>query len=313
MNRWQQVLDNFGTVVLDGALGTELEKLGCDLADALWSAKVLVEQPEKIQAVHRAYFEAGADVATTASYQATVPGFAKRGLSPADAEALIRKSVELAVEVRDQFWAGLDAGAKAGRPMPLVAGSVGPYGAYLADGSEYRGDYTVSEDELVEFHRPRIRALLEAGADVLACETVPNLLEAKALAGVLAEFPQAGAWLSFSARDGAHISSGEAIADCAAWADSQPQIVAIGVNCTAPQHVDALVQAIRANTSKAILVYPNAGATYDAVSKTWSTEASHSDFGCSAQLWHASGASILGGCCQTSPADIASIAELLRK
>jgi homocysteine S-methyltransferase len=294
-------------------LGTELEKLGCDLADKLWSAKVLVEQPEKIQAVHRAYFEAGADVAITASYQANVQGLVQRGFSEEQALGLIRKSVELAVEVRDGFWAELSTAAQAGRPKPLVAGSVGPYGAYLADGSEYRGDYAVSEDELVAFHRPRIRALLEAGADVLACETLPNLVEAKALVRVLAEFPQAEAWLSFSARDAAHISSGEAIADCAAWADSQPQIVAIGVNCTAPQNVDGLVQAIRANTGKAILVYPNAGATYDAISKTWSTDASHSDFGCSAQQWHTSGASILGGCCQTGPADIASIARWVRK
>lgn len=152
-------------VLLDGAMATELEARGCDLTDSLWSAKVLMENPQLIYDVHLDYFRAGAQVAITASYQATPDGFAARGLDEAQSRSLIGKSVELARQARESYLAE-NPTAKG----LLIAGSVGPYGAYLADGSEYRGDYQRSAQVFQEFHRPRVEALLDAGADLLACE-----------------------------------------------------------------------------------------------------------------------------------------------
>ncbi|HET9590329.1 MAG TPA: homocysteine S-methyltransferase, partial [Anaerolineales bacterium] len=173
------ILNRYPALVIDGALATELERRGCDLNDNLWSAKILLEQPEIIRQVHLDYFRAGADCAITASYQATLEGFAKRGLNEKEAIGLMQRSVKLAVEARDEFW--LHESDRIGRPRPLVAASVGPYGAFLADGSEYRGQYGLTERELMDFHRPRMKALIEAGPDLLACETIPSLVEAQAI------------------------------------------------------------------------------------------------------------------------------------
>ncbi|HLO13953.1 MAG TPA: homocysteine S-methyltransferase, partial [Anaerolineales bacterium] len=212
MNPIASILDRYPALVIDGALATELERRGCDLRDELWSAKILLEQPEIIKQVHLDYFQAGADCAITASYQATIEGFEKRGLNEKEAIELIQKSVKLAKEARDEFWA--DESNRAGRAKPFVAASVGPYGAFLADGSEYRGNYGLTEKELMDFHRPRIKALIEAGADMLACETIPCLIEAQAIAKLLKEFPNSTAWISFTGHDERHVSEGQLLADC---------------------------------------------------------------------------------------------------
>lgn len=304
-----QTLNRHGALILDGAMASELERRGCDLNDPLWSARVLFEAPELIRAVHADYFAAGADIAITASYQASFAGFARRGISAEGAADLMRRSVALAREARDAFWA--DPASRAGRPRPLVAASVGPYGAFLADGSEYRGDYGLSDEELVAFHRPRLAALLGAGPDLLACETIPCLAEARALARLLPEFPQARAWVSFSARDGAHTCHGEPIAACAALLDGHPQIVAIGVNCTAPQHIPDLVRAIRGATGKPIVVYPNSGEQYHAEGRTWSGHNACDSFAEDAQGWYEAGARLIGGCCRTGPEHIRRIREVI--
>jgi homocysteine S-methyltransferase len=297
-------------VILDGALATELERRGCDLRDPLWSARVLLEAPDLIRQVHADYFAAGADCAITASYQATFPGFARRGLSESQAAELMRLSVQLAVEARDVFWS--DAAHWVGRMRPFVAASIGPYGAYLADGSEYRGDYGLSEAELIAFHRPRLEVLAESGADMLACETIPCLIEARALLRLLEEFPEVSAWFSFSARDGAHISHGEALAECAALLGAHPQVAAIGVNCTAPRFIPNLVKAARAVTNKPIIVYPNSGEIYDAERKVWTGETACEAFGEQALVWYENGARVIGGCCRTTPDHIRELANGLR-
>lgn len=301
-------LEKHRHIVLDGALATELERRGADLNDPLWSARVLLEEPEQIRQVHLDYFRAGADCATTASYQATVPGFARRGLSENEALGLIKKSVRLAQDARDEFWS--DPDARRGRSFPLVAGSVGPYGAYLADGSEYRGRYGLSEAELVDFHRPRVAALLEAGADLLACETVPGLLEARALVRLLAEFPGAWAWISFSARDGRHTSEGDRLEDCARELDAAPQVAAVGINCTAPRFILEAIHAVRRGTAKPVAAYPNSGETYDPVAKRWLGETDCDAFGATALGWLAAGARLIGGCCRTTPAHIRAFSQL---
>ncbi|MFP7233078.1 homocysteine S-methyltransferase [Bacillus subtilis] len=310
MNPIQHILDTYPLIVLDGAMATELERKGCDLNDSLWSAKILMEEPNLIKQVHADYFAAGADCAITASYQSTFEGFAARGLSEAEARRLIEMSVSIAAEARDDFWA-LEEN-RLNRPKPIIAASVGPYGAYLADGSEYRGNYGISEDELIEFHRPRMKALIEAGADVLACETIPCLAEAKAIVRLLKEFPETYAWISFSAKDGLHISDGTPAADCASWLDEHRQIAAIGINCTPLQHIPSLIEELKKHTFKPIIAYPNSGEQYDPETKTWSGAACTEPYGASARTWYEKGAKLIGGCCRTKPEDIQDIAAWAR-
>jgi len=310
MNPIASILDLHPALVIDGALATELERRGCDLKDSLWSAKILLEQPDVIKQVHADYFKAGADCAITASYQATVEGFAKRGLNEKEAIALIQKSVKLAIEARDEFWA--DESNRIGRSKPFVAASVGPYGAFLADGSEYRGDYGLTEKELMDFHRPRMRALIEAGADLLACETIPCLIEAQAIAKLLKEFPNVTAWISFSARDEKHISEGQVFADCIKQLENNNQIAAIGINCTSPKYISSLIREAKKATNKPILVYPNSGETYDATKNDWDGNPVYESFGEQATEWHKAGARLIGGCCRTTPEDIRVIASWVR-
>jgi homocysteine S-methyltransferase len=310
MNPIAAILDSFPLIVLDGALATELEARGADLRDPLWSARVLIEQPDMIRQVHTDYFAAGADVAITASYQATFQGFGARGYTHEQAADLMRLSVRLAVEARDAFWAN-DA-SRAGRPRPLVAASVGPYGAYLADGSEYRGQYGLSEADLMDFHRPRMAVLAASGADILACETIPCLAEARAIARLLGEFPDVAAWFSFSARDGAHTSAGERLADCAAEIGAHPQTAAVGVNCTAPRFISDLIAEMRRATDAPILAYPNSGEEYDPETMTWRGLSECDGFAVDAVKWYSAGARLIGGCCRTTPGHIRAAARRLR-
>lgn len=310
MNPIASILDHYPALVIDGALATELERRGCDLKDDLWSAKILVEQPEIIKQVHFDYFKAGADCAITASYQATLEGFKKRGLTDSEAIALIQKSVELAKQARDEFWA--DESNHANRSKPFVAASVGPYGAFLADGSEYRGNYGLSEKELMDFHRPRMKALIGAGADILACETIPCLIEAQAIAQLLKEFPTTTAWISFTARDEKHISEGQFFADCVRQLEGHPQIAAIGINCTSPKYIPVLIREAKSVTGKPILVYPNSGETYDAATNNWNGDPVFRSFGEQAREWYHAGARLIGGCCRTTPEDIRVISGWAR-
>ena len=310
MNPISSTLNHYPVLVLDGALATELERRGCDLRDDLWSAKILLEQPEIIRQVHLDYFHAGADCATTASYQATIEGFRKRGLTGAEAIALIQKSVSLAREARDEFWA--DPANRAGRAKPFVAASVGPYGAFLANGSEYRGEYGLTEHDLMDFHRPRMQALIDAGPDVLACETIPSLVEAQAIAKLLEEFPAISAWISFTARDEQHTSEGQLFVDCVQHLQDHPQIAAIGINCSSPRYVPSLIQAAQPIADKPLMVYPNSGETYDATKNDWNGDPVTEAFGAQAHEWYDAGARLIGGCCRTTPEDIRLIASWAR-
>jgi homocysteine S-methyltransferase len=301
-------------IILDGALATELEQRGANLDDPLWSAKVLLEQPQLIRAVHRDYFEAGADVATTASYQATFQGFARRGLDASQTAQLLHASVLLAAEARDDYLRQSPPPPHPQpRPRPLIAASIGPYGAALADGSEYRGDYALSDDELMSFHRPRMAVLAAAGADLLACETVPSLREALVLARLLEGFPHCCAWISFSCRDGAHTGEGQLIEDCARALEAFPQIVSIGVNCTRPDVIASLLRRMGDRTGKPLLAYPNSGEAYDAATKSWHGDAAAVPFAAQALEWYSAGARLIGGCCRTRPADIRAIREELQR
>ncbi len=292
-------------IILDGGLATELENRGAQISDALWSARLLIDAPEIIRQLHYDYFVAGADVGISASYQASFPGFAQRGLTPTQSAQIIHQSVALARAARDEFWA--DAGNRAGRLRPLVAGSIGCYGAFLADGSEYRGDYGLTKAELMDWHRPRMAVLAQSGADLLACETIPCQIEAEALVALLAEFPHTAAWISFSCQDENRVCHGESFAGCVALAGASPQVVAVGVNCTSPRFVEPLLAEARKATDKPLLCYPNSGESWDAVARCWIEGTGVTDFGPPARFWQAAGAQIIGGCCRTGPEDIRRI------
>lgn len=300
---FDEVLEREGLVVLDGGLGTELGRRGADLRDPLWSARVLLESPELVRDVHAAYFAAGADVAISASYQASFAGLARRGLDRDAAASLLRRSVELA---RD---AARDAPGER-----LVAASVGPYGAFLGNGAEYRGDYDIGEAELREFHLPRLESLAEAQPDVFAVETIPSIAEARALVGALARVPDIPAWMSFSCRDGAHICDGTPFEHAVDAAASAPSVVAIGVNCTSPLHITALVEIAAARTDRPVVCYPNRGAFWNPLRKQW-VDPPRQDARPSLRPleWRDAGARLIGGCCGTTPEDISSIAIALRE
>ena len=266
MNKLAEALKNTPFLVLDGALATELERAGMDLADPLWSARALMEAPEAILRVHRSYLEAGADIITSAGYQATLPGFMAKGCSRKEAERLLRLAVRLVKRARDEYEA--ETGRRA-----LAAASAGPYGAYLADGSEYSGHYDLSRRELADFHRERALILADEAPDLLAFETVPSLAEAEAIADAVSALPAGSAWLSFSCRDGETTCAGDRAEDCAAFLAGIPQI--------------------------AVIVYPNSGETWNEETCAW--EGAPSDFGALAPVWNRAGARIIGGCCRTSP------------
>jgi homocysteine S-methyltransferase len=304
-----RILAAQGVVILDGGLATELEARGFDLDDELWSARLLAEDPEAIRRVHFDYLVAGADCLVTASYQATIEGFRRSGRSESQAIDLLLRSVRLAVAARDEFWS--DPEHRRGRLRPLVAASVGPYGAARADGSEYTGDYDLDEEGLVDFHRARFVLLAASGADLLACETIPSGAEARALARLLAEHPETWAWLSFSCRDGRSLRDGTDFAALVAELDAFSNLAAIGVNCTSPQHVADLVRRAEGITAKPIVVYPNSGETYDVAGRRWRPPAAPTDFAAAAQTWQALGAKLVGGCCRVGPPEIAAMRRAL--
>lgn len=313
-----------GYAVIDGGLATELERHGADLKDPLWSAKCLISSPQLIRKVHLDYLEAGANIIISASYQATLQGFEAKGLSKEEGEALLRRSVEIACEAREMYhnigskasWDVTGNGEILKQHPILVAASVGSYGAYLADGSEYSGIYgdAVTLEALKDFHRRRVQVLADSGADIIAFETIPNKLEAEAFAEILDEEDiKIPAWFSFNSKDGVNVVSGDSITDCASIADSCEQVVAVGINCTPPRFIHGLVQAIGKVTTKPVLIYPNSGETYDAEQKQWvqSTGVGDEDFVSYVGKWCENGACLIGGCCRTTPNTIRAISKAL--
>jgi homocysteine S-methyltransferase len=295
-------------LLIDGGLSNELERLGCNLNQNLWTAKLLEFNPEAIILAHLNYLESGARCIITSSYQATLPGFMAIGHDKPSARGLILKSVQLAEEARSRFMSLNPQASK-----PLIAASIGPYGAYLADGSEYRGDYVISDQALTDFHEPRINLLDNSTADILACETIPGFQEAKVLSEILKNVKKT-TWISFSCKDGKHISDGTPIEKCAAYFANHPTVFAIGVNCTSPEFISALIRSIKTKSgNKKIVVYPNSGAVYHAESKTWSGLSDLSSCEIMVKEWMDSGADIIGGCCGIGPQQIKAMSKIISK
>ena len=290
--------------ILDGGMASELEYLGADINGPLWSAHVLEDSPEKIIAVHRAYIEAGADIIETASYQVSRMGYSEVGLDPARADAALLRSVALARKAA-AFYPDRHV---------LIAASLGPYGAALHNGAEYHGNYTCTFEDLIEFHRQRIRVLADAppaeSPDLLAFETLPSLAEAEAIHQALASHPELAAWFSFTCRDEQRVAHGELLRQCATAVATFPQTVAIGINCTHPSPINALIAELRSASDKPIIVYPNSGEGWDAQNRCWTGTSDPHAYADQAKQWFAAGAQIIGGCCRTRPAHIHTVAHL---
>lgn len=293
-----------GPVVLDGGLSNQLQAQGHDLSDALWTARLLRDDPDAVRAAHRAYFAAGAQVVITASYQASFPGFAAAGLSPAETAGLLRRSVDLA----------RSAAAETTQDRPLwIAASVGPYGATLADGSEYRGRYGLSVAELERFHRPRLEILAQAGPDVFAVETIPDTDEAEAILTVAADLG-VPLWLSYTV-SGQRTRAGQPLAEAFALAAGSDSVIATGVNCCAPADVAAAVRLAAEITGKPALAYPNTGEAWNATAREWMTDLAADAWldRDTVRAWLDAGARLIGGCCRVGPEQIAELAELINR
>ncbi|GAA4660994.1 homocysteine S-methyltransferase [Amycolatopsis dongchuanensis] len=348
-------------IVLDGGLATELEARGHDLSDELWSARLLADDPGAIVAAHEAFFRAGAQIATTASYQASFPAFAARGYTRRQTAALLRRSVELAAEARDrvggqgwsaaeardrgggqewtavearggvggqrwsaelaaeardrvggQEWSAAEARGRGdgqgwsdvearnrGGGQRWIAASVGPYGAMLADGAEYRGRYGLSVAELTAFHRPRVEALAEAGPDLLALETVPDVDEAVALLAAI-EGVGVPAWLSYTI-DGDRTRAGQPLEEAFAVAAGRDDVVAVGVNCCDPDDAARAIPLAREVSGKPVIAYPNSGEGWDATARRWTGRSRFLPD-------RVAGADLAGGCCRVGPEDIRRLA-----
>jgi len=291
-------------VVIDGGLATQCEAMGCNIDGNLWSGVLLRDDPQSIVAANRAYLDAGARIVTTASYQASRYGFMQEGSTASEADRLVQSSVALARRARDEF-----ARDNPDAAMPLIAASIGPYGAVQHDGSEYTGDYDVSADELREFHRGRLELLDTRDVDLLACETIPNAVEALVLSELLRD-AQNSSWISFSCRDATHLADGTPLAGVAGSFAEHPRVLAVGANCVPPDIVVSLIATLRsAAPEKSIVVYPNSGEVYCVENNTWLGTATPLQCEYAANEWIAAGATIVGGCCRIGPGQIAAMAQ----
>ena len=290
-------------VVLDGAMSTPLEKLGADTNNDLWTAKALIDNEELVYEVHKMYFEAGADLIITDTYQANVQAFEKVGYSEKEARNLIKKAVKIAQKARDDYE------NRTGKHN-YIAGTIGPYGAYLANGSEYRGDYELSTKEYQQFHLPRIEELVTTGVDILAIETQPKLDEVLAILELLKKkYPQQKVYVSYTLSDDDTISDGTPLPRAIHALEDYSQVIAVGINCIKLELVEPALKNMKEITDKHLIVYPNSSAVYDPKSKTWSQPKTSVTFEELIPNWYEAGARIIGGCCTTGPKEIKAVAE----
>lgn len=278
-------------------MATELEKKGYNLQHKLWSARILLSNPEAIRDVHLSYLEAGADCIISSGYQATIPGFMEEGFLEHEAIKMIEKTVGLAIEARDIYLRNNNRSIR-----PLVAAGLGPYGAYLADGSEYHGNYEISDDELYHFHRQRWDILKNLNADLLACETIPGIQEARVLRRLIQESPDTWTMISFSCKNGTHVNDATPLRAITSIFEDCENLAGIGINCTSPEFIGSLIrEARKGSPSKYIVVYPNSGENYNAVEKKWYGTSDPLNYCQAAVEWYNKGAQIIGGCCRTGP------------
>lgn len=291
-------------LVLDGAMSTALEHLGINTNNNLWTAEALVNNLDKIYQVHWNYFQAGAQLTITDTYQANIPAFIQAGYTNSQAKEFIANAVNVAKKARNDF-------ENATGKHNFVAGTIGSYGAYLADGSEYRGNYDLSKNEILDFHLPRLQIILKQQPDCIAIETQPQLFEVKVLLDWMkSNAPKVPIYVSFTMQDLHHLSNGTSLQEAAALVNTYEQVFAVGVNCLNPDWVLPIINQLKTATTKEIVVYPNLGSSYDPISKTWKTLKNKPNFHHLAEQWYIAGAHLIGGCCTTGVDEVAAIADV---
>jgi len=305
MNKIEKILSEYPFIILDGGFATELEKKGFNLKDRLWSAKIIAEDPGAVRDVHLSYLNAGADCIITSSYQATVPGFISAGYSRSEAIALIGKSVKIASDPVKIFHDSFPDMSK--RPEPFIAASAGCYGSFLADGSEYRGDYHLDVNGYKNFHRERVDILAEAGAEIIAFETFPCMEEAVAVVELMEEYSNLSYWIVFTIQDALRTSHGDNFIECIRFLQGKKNIAASGVNCSPPELIIPVLDSFDDELKKRFVVYPNSGEHYHTDCSCWEDDATASDYLKLSEEWYNRGARLIGGCCRTGPSDIAKI------
>lgn len=284
-----------GVTVIDGGLSTALEEVGADIGGPLWTARVVIESPELLVEAHRRFVEAGAAIVTSASYQCGVREFANAGLDASTARRALTSTVDLARRATEGTTA-------------RVAASVGPFGAVLADGSEYTGLYAASWEDVEKYHRDKLEVLVGAGVDVIAVETIPRADEARLIAGILDDLGAPAAWFSFGARSSRATYGGDDLRTAVMGIAGYANLVAVGVNCTHPEVVDDVLGDLREAAPRiGLIVYPNLGRVWNAGTRSWTGDSSD-PFGVNRLAdWTARGVTMIGGCCGVGPADIARL------
>lgn len=293
-------------LVLDGAMSTALEKQGIDTNTDLWTAVALEKDLNKVYRVHMNYFKAGAQMTITDTYQANVQAFEKDGYSEDQAQKMIADAVKIAKKARDDF-------EKQTGIHNYVAASVGSYGAYLAEGDEFRGDYDLTKKQCLDFHLPRLKVLLENKPDFLAIETQPKLDEVVVLLDWLKEnAPKMPVYVSFTLHDTTKISDGTPLKKVMEKLNEYDQVFAVGANCFKPFFATAAIDKMREFTKKTIIIYPNLGGVYDEFERKWIPFNAKFDFGKLSKEWYEHGARIIGGCCSTGVKEITQIASFYK-
>ncbi|TDM50423.1 homocysteine S-methyltransferase [Macrococcoides goetzii] len=284
-------------VILDGGFGTTVEQFGYDVKHELWSSNLLQSNPEAVYIVHQAFVDSGAEIILTNTYQASVQSFLNIGIDRQAARKYLEKAVELATRAADD--------------KAIVAGSLGPYGAMLGNGSEYTGDYKETEEDYIQYHKERLDILIEAGVNVFAFETIPNIEEIKAVKTMLCDYPSIEAWVSVTLKDSDHLSDGTSLEEVIRVVNEIDNVLAFGVNCTSVKVIDGAVDKLIALSDKPLILYPNGGRKYDAVNKIWIDQHDASLVE-AAVRWKDKGVKIIGGCCQVGPEEISELVRTLR-
>lgn len=282
--------------ILDGGFGTTVEQFGYDVKHPLWSSNLIKHQPEAVYNVHKAFVDSGADIILTNTYQAAVPSFLNIGLTKEDARYYLQKAVTLA--------------KRAATDQTIVAGSLGPYGAMLGNGAEYTGDYQLTQEDYIHYHKERLDILIEAGLTVFAFETIPNIEEIKAIKTLLEDYTDIECWLSVTLKDSAHLSDGTKLEEACKVVNTMKNVYAFGVNCTSVKTIDAALEGLLKHSKHPLILYPNGGRKYDAVNKRW-IDQTDSSLVEAAVRWQAQGVKIIGGCCQVGPEEIGELGQLL--
>ena len=277
-------------IKLDGGLSTALENNGNKLTTSLWTGELIRSNPAQITRAHLDFINAGAQIIITSSYQLSYPGCKDRGWSEVDTDQALIASTQLAK----------DAITQSGKSVK-VAASVGPYGASLADGSEYKGNYGVSKSALKDFHARRLEILISTSPDYLALETMPDTSEVEILLELLTDCP-IPFWISYSCKEGNQTNAGQSFQSAV---DLASNAMAVGINCTKPELITDLLRSAKSN--KPFIVYPNSGRVWDAKNKVWTGSAAAGFSNKLVNEWMEAGAEIIGGCCGIGAAEIKAL------